>query len=59
MLLASVGGSTPRAEEAFRLGAVQVASRPVDEDALVTLLERERLAAPGACARASSSSASS
>jgi len=40
-MLSSVGGTTSRAEEAFRLGAVQVLSKPVDEDVLGELLTRE------------------
>ena len=46
VMLSSVGGTTPAAEEAFRLGALQVLSKPVDEEILAALLsqERERLA---------------
>ncbi len=50
VMLSSVGGTAPKAEEAFRLGAVQVLSKPVDQEILTALLsqERERLAAqPG------------
>jgi YesN/AraC family two-component response regulator len=44
-MLSSVGGMASKAEEAFRLGAVQVLSKPVDEEALGALLaqEHERL----------------
>jgi len=47
VMLSSVGGTAPKAEEAFRLGAVQVLSKPVDQEILTALLtqERERLAA--------------
>ena len=46
VMLSSVGGAAPAAEEAFRLGALQVLSKPVDEEILAALLsqERERLA---------------
>lgn len=46
VMLSSVGGTAPKAEEAFRLGAVQVLSKPVDQEILTALLtqERERLA---------------
>ncbi len=46
VMLSSVGGTAPAAEEAFRLGALQVLSKPIDEEILAALLsqERERLA---------------
>jgi YesN/AraC family two-component response regulator len=46
-MLSSVGGMATKAEEAFRLGAVQVLGKPVDEESLAALLaqEHERLAA--------------
>jgi len=46
VMLSSVGGMASKAEEAFRLGAVQVLGKPVDEESLVALLtqEYERLA---------------
>jgi YesN/AraC family two-component response regulator len=46
VMLSSVGGAAPAAEEAFRLGALQVLSKPVEEEILAALLsqERERLA---------------
>jgi len=46
VMLSSVGGTAPAAEKAFRLGALQVLSKPVDEEILAALLsqERERLA---------------
>ena len=45
-MLSSVGGTAPAAEEAFRLGALQVLTKPVEEEILAALLsqERERLA---------------
>ncbi len=45
-MLSSVGGMASKAEEAFRLGAVQVLGKPVDEETLASLLaqEYERLA---------------
>ncbi len=45
-MLSSVGGMATKAEEAFRLGAVQVLGKPVDEETLASLLaqEYERLA---------------
>ncbi len=48
VMLTSVGGTAPAAEEAFRLGALQVLSKPVEEEILAALLsqERERLASP-------------
>ena len=48
VMLSSVGGTAPAAEEAFRLGALQVLSKPVEEEILGALLsqERERLASP-------------
>jgi YesN/AraC family two-component response regulator len=49
-MLSSVGGMATKAEEAFRLGAVQVLSKPVDEETLAALLaqEYERLASQSA-----------
>jgi YesN/AraC family two-component response regulator len=46
VMLSSVGGMASKAEEAFRLGAVQVLGKPVDEESLAALLaqECERLA---------------
>jgi YesN/AraC family two-component response regulator len=46
VMLSSVGGMASKAEEAFRLGAVQVLGKPVDEESLAALLtqEYERLA---------------
>ena len=45
-MLSSVGGVASKAEEGFRLGAVQVLGKPVDEESLAALLtqEYERLA---------------
>jgi len=45
-MLSSIGGMASKAEEAFRLGAVQVLGKPVDEETLAALLaqECERLA---------------
>ena len=42
VMLSSVGGMASKAEEAFRLGAVQVLSKPVDEAILAALLTKER-----------------
>jgi YesN/AraC family two-component response regulator len=44
-MLSSVGATTSNAEEAFRMGALQVLSKPIDEGILAALLaqERERL----------------
>ena len=46
VMLSSIGGTAPAAEQAFRLGALQVLSKPVDEETLAALFsqERERLA---------------
>ena len=46
VMLSSVGAAAPAAEEAFRLGALHVLSKPVEEEILAALLsqERERLA---------------
>jgi YesN/AraC family two-component response regulator len=41
-MLSSVGGMASKAEEAFRLGAVQVLGKPVDEETLGALLTQER-----------------
>ncbi len=45
-MLSSIGGVASKAEEAFRLGAVQVLGKPVDEESLTAVLaqECERLA---------------
>ena len=43
-MLSSVAGSRSRAEEAFRLGAVQVLTKPVDPVKLRELLAAERAA---------------
>ncbi len=40
-MLSSVGGMASKAEEAFRLGAVQVLGKPVDEEILGALLSQE------------------
>jgi len=46
VMLSSVGGMASKAEEAFRLGAIQVLGKPVDDEILGALLtqEYERLA---------------
>ncbi len=40
-MLSSVGGVASKAEEAFRLGAVQVLGKPVDEEILGALITQE------------------
>jgi YesN/AraC family two-component response regulator len=40
-MLSSVGGMASKAEEAFRLGAVQVLGKPVDDEILGSLLAQE------------------
>jgi len=40
-MLSSVGGMASKAEEAFRLGAVQVLGKPVDAETLEALLTQE------------------
>ena len=40
-MLSSMGGMASKAEEAFRLGAVQVLGKPVDEEILGALLSQE------------------
>ncbi len=40
-MLSSVGAMVSKAEEAFRLGAIQVLSKPIDEDVLSALLAQE------------------
>jgi len=40
-MLSSIGGMASKAEEAFRLGAVQVLGKPVDEETLRALLSQE------------------
>ena len=42
VMLSSVGGTAPAAEEAFQLGALQVLSKPVEEEILAALLSQER-----------------
>jgi CheY-like chemotaxis protein len=41
-MLSSVGGTASRAEECFRLGAVQVIGKPLDERILESLVESVR-----------------
>jgi two-component system chemotaxis response regulator CheB len=41
-MLSSVGGTASRAEECFRLGAVQVIGKPLDERILESLIESVR-----------------
>jgi chemotaxis response regulator CheB len=41
-LVSSLGGSGSHAEEAFRLGAVQVIAKPFEQDLIEALLESER-----------------
>ena len=41
VMLSSVGGMASKAEEAFRLGAVQVLGKPVDAEILVALMTQE------------------
>jgi YesN/AraC family two-component response regulator len=40
-MLSSIGAMASKAEEAFRLGAIQVFSKPIDEDVLEALLAQE------------------
>jgi two-component system chemotaxis response regulator CheB len=40
-MLSSVGGMASKAEEAFRLGAVQVLGKPVDDETLQALFTQE------------------
>jgi len=40
-MLSSVGAMASKAEEAFRLGAIQVLSKPIDEEILEALLAKE------------------
>jgi YesN/AraC family two-component response regulator len=40
-MLSSVGAMASKAEEAFRLGAIQVLSKPVDAESLEALLAQE------------------
>lgn len=40
-MLSSVGAMASKAEEAFRLGAIQVLSKPVDAESLESLLAQE------------------
>jgi len=40
-MLSSVGGMASKAEDAFRLGAVQVLGKPVDDETLLALLAQE------------------
>jgi len=50
VLVSSLGGSGSHAEEAFRLGAIQVIAKPFEQDLVEALLESERVrhdAAPG------------
>jgi YesN/AraC family two-component response regulator len=41
VMLSSVGGMASKAEEAFRLGAIQVLGKPVDDEILGALLTQE------------------
>jgi len=41
VMVSSLGGSGNHAEEAFRLGAVQVISKPFDPDQIESLIESE------------------
>jgi YesN/AraC family two-component response regulator len=41
VMLSSIGGMASKAEEAFRLGAVQVLGKPVDDEILAALLTQE------------------
>jgi len=41
-MLSSVGTMASKAEEAFRLGAIQVLSKPIDEEILGALFTQER-----------------
>ena len=43
VLVSSLGGSGSHAEEAFRLGAVQVIAKPFEPDLIEALLEGERV----------------
>ncbi len=40
-MLSSVGGMASKAEEAFRLGAIQVLGKPVDDEIIEALLAQE------------------
>jgi hypothetical protein len=41
-MLSSVGGTASRAEECFRLGAIQVIGKPLDDRILESLIEGVR-----------------
>jgi two-component system chemotaxis response regulator CheB len=47
VMVSSVGGSGSRAEEAFRLGALEVIGKPFDLPVLTALFERELLQRQG------------
>ncbi len=50
-MLSSVGGTASRAEECFRLGAVQVIGKPLDDRILGSLIESVRAGAEAEAAR--------
>jgi two-component system response regulator AlgR len=45
-MISSVGGRASMAEEAFRLGAVQVLGKPFDQDSIASLLASVKAARP-------------
>lgn len=50
-MLSSVGGTASRAEECFRLGAIQVIGKPLDDRILESLVESVRRSVDGEDAR--------
>jgi len=50
-MLSSVGGTASRAEECFRLGAIQVIGKPLDDRILESLVESVRRSLDGEAAR--------